>query len=62
MLTESGILARGLPGYFDAMAVVNGLWDSFDIAAHLNAIGSIEYHNTTAREAEHIILLADTVL
>src|SRR5260370_32133363 len=62
MLTKSGILACGLPGYFDAMAVVNDLQDSFDIAAHLSAVGSIEYHITTVREAEHIILLADTVL
>ena len=62
MLTESGILAHGLPGYFDAMAVVNGLRNSFDTTARLGIVGSLEYHITTAREVERVILLADAVL
>jgi len=62
MLTESGILAHGLPGYFDAMVVANDLQNSSDTTARLNIMGSIEYHITTAREVEHVILLADTVL
>ena len=62
MLTELGILAHGLPGYFDAMAVVNDLRNSSDTTAHLNIVGSIEYHITTVREVECVILLADAVL
>src|SRR5258708_2685392 len=62
MLTESGILAHGLPGYFDAMAVANDLQNSSDTTACLNIVGSVEYHITTAREVERVIPPADTVL
>src|SRR5260221_7891625 len=62
MLTELGILAHGRPGYFDAMAVVNDMRNSYDTTAHLNIMGSIEYHITTVREVECVILLADAVL
>ena len=62
MLTESGILAHGLPGYFDVMAVANDLQNSSDTTACLNIVGSVEYHITTAREVERVILLADAVL
>ncbi len=62
MLTESGILASGLPGYFNGMGVLDDLRDSFNTASRLNAMGSVEYHITTARETEHAILLSDAVL